>query len=239
MGIVNVLLMETLSCCVPVFKRLTLNILFQDVWQGPLWIFKEVCHSWLFFYSNIEILYVFRRHIYIPMGGNRQGRMRRQVASLTSFAFVLLWHGVTNSIMVWVVVNFVALFCEEILLINAIITEVLFQTFKSLMKFYEQWNLSAFLWSAEIEHFSRLGAESTFSGQHTDTRFVHVWNICLLGKPRVCLHNMLQDSDRRWNCFCFISKFCSDSLNNLNHINRIANKCTFSVHNSILHDWNW
>ena len=59
--------------------------------------------------------------------------MKRQVASLMSFAFVLLWHGVTNSIMVWVVVNLMALFCEEIFLINAIITQVLFQTSKNLI----------------------------------------------------------------------------------------------------------
>lgn len=89
------------------------------------------CISRVYLYSDMwkmfdRGLYEFlKRHIYIPMGGSRQGRMRRQVASLTSFAFVLLWHGVTNSIMVWVVVNLVALFCEEILLINAIITEKL------------------------------------------------------------------------------------------------------------------
>jgi alginate O-acetyltransferase complex protein AlgI len=43
----------------------------------------------------------FRDYVYIPMGGNRHGRVRETVALLTVFALTALWHGAAITFAVW------------------------------------------------------------------------------------------------------------------------------------------
>ena len=43
----------------------------------------------------------FRDYVYIPMGGNRHGRVRETLALLTVFALTALWHGAAITFAVW------------------------------------------------------------------------------------------------------------------------------------------
>jgi alginate O-acetyltransferase complex protein AlgI len=43
----------------------------------------------------------FRDYVYIPLGGNRHGRMREYAALLLTFALTSLWHGATWPFLIW------------------------------------------------------------------------------------------------------------------------------------------
>jgi alginate O-acetyltransferase complex protein AlgI len=43
----------------------------------------------------------FRDYVYVPLGGNRHGRVREYVALIVTFALTALWHGATGPFLVW------------------------------------------------------------------------------------------------------------------------------------------
>jgi alginate O-acetyltransferase complex protein AlgI len=43
----------------------------------------------------------FRDYVYVPLGGNRQGRVREYVALIVTFALTALWHGATGPFLTW------------------------------------------------------------------------------------------------------------------------------------------
>lgn len=54
---------------------------------------------------HISLSTWFRDYLYIPLGGNRVGPMRRQVNLLTTFAVSGLWHGANWTYVVWGIIN--------------------------------------------------------------------------------------------------------------------------------------
>ena len=59
-------------------------------------------------------MYMFGRHIYVPVGGSRQGLLRQSVASCLCFVFVYVYHGSTKGILIWTVLNFLGILLESV-----------------------------------------------------------------------------------------------------------------------------
>ena len=58
----------------------------------------------------------FREYVYIPMGGNRKGKLRMILAMFTVWMFTGLWHGADWNFLVWGLFLFVFLLMEKLFL---------------------------------------------------------------------------------------------------------------------------
>ena len=58
----------------------------------------------------------FREYVYIPMGGNRKGRLRMILAMFTVWMFTGLWHGADWNFLIWGLFLFVVLLIEKLFL---------------------------------------------------------------------------------------------------------------------------
>lgn len=56
----------------------------------------------------------FRDYVYIPLGGNRHGRIREYIALTATFALTALWHGATWPFLVWGGLHSAALIFERL-----------------------------------------------------------------------------------------------------------------------------
>ena len=64
-------------------------------------------------------LYRFLQHcIYYPMGGSRKGLVRQLMASFLCFGFVAFWHGATELLFLWGVVNWIGVVIESLAMIR-------------------------------------------------------------------------------------------------------------------------
>lgn len=61
---------------------------------------KEFWRRW-----HISLSGWFRDYLYIPLGGNKKGRLRKQINLLTVFAISGLWHGASGAFIIWGVLN--------------------------------------------------------------------------------------------------------------------------------------
>lgn len=58
----------------------------------------------------------FREYVYIPMGGNRKGKLRMILAMFTVWMFTGLWHGADWNFLIWGLFLFVFLLMEKLFL---------------------------------------------------------------------------------------------------------------------------
>ncbi len=79
-----------------------LGIELMDNFNAPYFSLsvKEFWRRW-----HISLSGWFRDYLYIPLGGNRRGRLRKQANLLTVFAVSGLWHGASVSYIVWGLLN--------------------------------------------------------------------------------------------------------------------------------------
>ena len=50
---------------------------------------------------HMSLSFFIRDHVYIPLGGNRRGLIRKNVNMIVSMALCGLWHGITTGFLVW------------------------------------------------------------------------------------------------------------------------------------------
>lgn len=81
---------------------LTMGISLTDNFDAPYFStsVKEFWRRW-----HISLSYWFRDYLYIPLGGNRKGNIRKQVNLLIVFAISGLWHGASLSFLLWGLLN--------------------------------------------------------------------------------------------------------------------------------------
>jgi D-alanyl-lipoteichoic acid acyltransferase DltB (MBOAT superfamily) len=69
-------------------------------------------NSELWRYFDTGVYEFIKNYLYIPLGGNRQTRFVQFISLVFSFAFVSYWHGLTVSVTMWSVVNFLLISIE-------------------------------------------------------------------------------------------------------------------------------
>jgi len=76
-----------------------------------------MAHSMQHFWRkwHISLSSWFRDYVYIPMGGNRKGRVRTYINKFTVFILTGLWHGANLTFVVWGVAHGVALIVEDLI----------------------------------------------------------------------------------------------------------------------------
>ena len=77
---------------------LTMGVKLMDNFNAPYYSrsIREFWHRW-----HISLSTWFRDYLYIPLGGNRKGRIRKYVNLMIVFAVSGLWHGASISFVVW------------------------------------------------------------------------------------------------------------------------------------------
>ena len=77
---------------------LTMGIKLMDNFNAPYYSksIKEFWRRW-----HISLSTWFRDYLYIPLGGNRKGRVRKYINLMIVFAVSGLWHGASISFVVW------------------------------------------------------------------------------------------------------------------------------------------
>jgi len=70
---------------------------------------KEFWRRW-----HISLSTWFKEYVYIPMGGNRRGKLRTNVNKITVFFLTGLWHGANWTFVVWGLYNGLFLLLEDI-----------------------------------------------------------------------------------------------------------------------------
>lgn len=68
---------------------------------------------------HITLAYFMRRHIYIPLGGSRDGRLRHARNLILVFALIGVWHGLTGPFLIWGLLHALYLISEAYLLTPA------------------------------------------------------------------------------------------------------------------------
>jgi D-alanyl-lipoteichoic acid acyltransferase DltB (MBOAT superfamily) len=129
------------------FRRPYLATSFSDFWQ-----------RW-----HISLSSWFRDYLYIPLGGNRVGKIKHVSNVLIVFMLSGLWHGASWNFVIWGSINGLFILVFEHLLRNdnkKIIKRILFSLFISTM-----WALSLVFFRAQtfnnaITIFSKIGNES-------------------------------------------------------------------------------
>lgn len=71
---------------------------------------RELWAKW-----HISLTSWFRDYIYIPLGGNRKGKLRHCINTMIVFTISGLWHGASLTFVAWGVVNGLALVFENVL----------------------------------------------------------------------------------------------------------------------------
>ncbi len=71
---------------------------------------RDFWHRW-----HMSLTAWFREYLYIPLGGNRKGRMRTLLNMLAVWAFTGLWHGAGLSFLLWGIYYFLLLAGERFL----------------------------------------------------------------------------------------------------------------------------
>ena len=67
---------------------------------------------WRFFDNG---LYLFlRKYIYQPIAGEQGGALRKIVGATVTFGFVYVWHGVSNQVMIWSMLNYLSVMTEMV-----------------------------------------------------------------------------------------------------------------------------
>ena len=81
---------------------LTMGISLTDNFNAPYFSksVKEFWRRW-----HISLSYWFRDYLYIPLGGNRKGKIRKEGNLLVVFAVSGLWHGASLSFLLWGLLN--------------------------------------------------------------------------------------------------------------------------------------
>lgn len=81
---------------------LTMGISLTDNFNAPYFSksVKEFWRRW-----HISLSYWFRDYLYIPLGGNRKGKLRKEGNLLFVFAVSGLWHGASLSFLLWGILN--------------------------------------------------------------------------------------------------------------------------------------
>lgn len=81
---------------------LTMGIKLMDNFNAPYFSksIKEFWRRW-----HISLSTWFRDYLYIPLGGNRKGRLRKYINLMIVFAVSGLWHGASISFVVWGVLH--------------------------------------------------------------------------------------------------------------------------------------
>ncbi len=77
---------------------LTMGVKLMDNFNAPYYSrsIKEFWRRW-----HISLSTWFRDYLYIPLGGNRKGKVRKYVNLMIVFAVSGLWHGASISFVVW------------------------------------------------------------------------------------------------------------------------------------------
>ncbi len=83
-------------------SALLMGIRLMDNFEAPYYArsVKEFWHRW-----HISLSGWFRDYLYIPLGGNRKGKLRKEENLLLVFAFSGLWHGASLGFIVWGFLN--------------------------------------------------------------------------------------------------------------------------------------
>lgn len=69
---------------------------------------KEFWRRW-----HISLSTWFRDYLYIPLGGNRKGRVRTEINKLIVFFFTGMWHGASWNFIVWGMIHGIAVTAED------------------------------------------------------------------------------------------------------------------------------
>lgn len=90
-----------------------LNVTLMDNFRQPLFsaTIKELWQRW-----HISLSGWFRDYLYIPLGGNRKGRVRKYINLMITFLVSGLWHGASFHYVVWGGLNGLYQVIGEILL---------------------------------------------------------------------------------------------------------------------------
>ena len=64
---------------------------------------------------HISLSSWFRDYVYIPLGGNRRGRIRKAVNTMITFTLSGLWHGANWTFLVWGAIHGILLVAEDLL----------------------------------------------------------------------------------------------------------------------------
>lgn len=83
-------------------SALLMGIRLMDNFEAPYYArsVKEFWRRW-----HISLSGWFRDYLYIPLGGNRKGKVRKEANLLTVFAVSGLWHGASLSYVLWGLLN--------------------------------------------------------------------------------------------------------------------------------------
>ena len=72
---------------------------------------KSITEFWRRWHMSLGTF--FRDYVYIPLGGNRKGRVRQILNMLVVWALTGLWHGASWNFVLWGIYNFVLLTIEK------------------------------------------------------------------------------------------------------------------------------
>lgn len=92
-------------------SALIMGICLMDNFNAPYYArsVKEFWRRW-----HISLSGWFRDYLYIPLGGNRKGQVRKEANLLTVFAVSGLWHGASLSFVFWGLLNGVYQVLEDV-----------------------------------------------------------------------------------------------------------------------------
>lgn len=115
---------------------------FKENFNYPLYAesMRDFWRKW-----HISLSTWFREYLYIPLGGNRKGKVRKDINTMIVFTLTGLWHGANFTFILWGIFNGIFLILEEhhIIPINKVrfmplrraytfvVTTVLFVLFRS------------------------------------------------------------------------------------------------------------
>ena len=97
-------------CNVKIYDKIHLTIMNILSPVQTLAIMPRLCSIHV---GRCSKVYLFDRHIYVPLGGSQHGLMRQVLASFLCFVFIFLWHGAEFYLFVWTFLNYFGILLES------------------------------------------------------------------------------------------------------------------------------
>ena len=91
---------------------------------------REFWHRW-----HISLSTWFRDYVYIPLGGNRKGNLRKYINLIITFLLSGLWHGESWTFVIWGFIHGIAQVIEDIVLGKKNTNSIIVQIIRSILVF--------------------------------------------------------------------------------------------------------
>ena len=80
--------------------------------KHPVCIYRIHRYTEMWRYFDHGLYLFLKKYIYLPILGTQKGVIRKIIGPTITFTFIYLWHGTSNHIMIWSILNYVSVMTE-------------------------------------------------------------------------------------------------------------------------------